>query len=267
MVVSPVGLDEDAVDLFEVHGLGLVFDGFQETGEGEISGPSDDALGGTDYKSYRFLGEGVVTEAGLVEFGEDPCLHVVGSDLLHDDRIGYSALDVLVVGQADAAQERRLADQDEVMVLGEVLEEQAELSEALDIHEMSVVNDRRDHLAQMVQSESLLDQALFAAEGAALEIDAEGGGEDFNGVEIGVKSSRYGWRDKPFLIEGFERFLQDGLAGAGFAEHEAESALLAMDSQGIENDLLVRQERDVLGCERILGKAEVGSDHDRFPFY
>ena len=42
--------------------------------------------------------------------------------------------------------------------------------------------------------------------------------------------------------EALEGLFDDGLAGAGNAEHEAEAALLAMDFEGVVNLLLVGQE-------------------------
>jgi hypothetical protein len=155
-------LNEDAVDLFQINGLGLILDGLQETGETEVSGSSDYALAGTDDESKRFLSERIVSQPGLIEFGQDPRLHVVGSDLGHDDRIGDAAFDILVIGQTDGAQQGWLADKDKVVVLREILKKEAQFSQAVDIHEMSVVNDGGDHLAEMIQPESLLDETLFA---------------------------------------------------------------------------------------------------------
>lgn len=42
--MSPVGLDEDAIDLFEVDLFGLVADSFQEAGDTKISDAADDAF-------------------------------------------------------------------------------------------------------------------------------------------------------------------------------------------------------------------------------
>ena len=58
--------------------------------------------------------------------------------------------------------------------------------------------------------------------------------------------------------------LDDTLAGAGFAQHEAEAALLGMDAQDIEGLGLVGQHGDGIVVERIALKAEVRADHGQF---
>jgi hypothetical protein len=45
-VFSPVGLDEDAVDLFEVHDAGLVTDGFDERSQTQVAGAAQQAFDG-----------------------------------------------------------------------------------------------------------------------------------------------------------------------------------------------------------------------------
>ena len=103
MVVPPMGLNEDTVDLREVDGFGSITNGLQQTGEAEVPGPADDAFGGTNDEGERFRGERVVSEPRLVQFREYPSLHVVGRDLRHDDGVGDAALDVLIVAQADTS--------------------------------------------------------------------------------------------------------------------------------------------------------------------
>ena len=44
LLSSPVGLHEDAVDLFEVDGAGAVADGFQQGGDAEVACAPEDAL-------------------------------------------------------------------------------------------------------------------------------------------------------------------------------------------------------------------------------
>jgi hypothetical protein len=57
-----MGLDEDAVDLFEVHHAGLIADGFDERTQAEIAGASQQAFAGADDEREGFLGEGVVAQ-------------------------------------------------------------------------------------------------------------------------------------------------------------------------------------------------------------
>ena len=62
-----MGLNEDAVDLFEVHDAGLVADGFNERTQAQIAGAVQEALAGGDDQGQRFRGESVVAQAGAVE--------------------------------------------------------------------------------------------------------------------------------------------------------------------------------------------------------
>ena len=70
-VFSPVGLDEDAVDLFEVHDAGLVADGFDQRAQAQVAGAAQKAFAGADDEGQGFGGEGVVAQPGAVELVED----------------------------------------------------------------------------------------------------------------------------------------------------------------------------------------------------
>ena len=52
-----------------------------------------------------------------------------------------------------------------------------------------------------------------------------------------------------------------GLAGAGDAEHQAQSALLTMDLEGVVNLLLLGQEFQVANVEGVLRQTVEGADH------
>jgi hypothetical protein len=52
---------------------------------------------------------------------------------------------------------------------------------------VGVVEDDRQGLAGVVEAEGLFDEAAFAFEGGAFELDAAGVAEDFDGVGIGVQ--------------------------------------------------------------------------------
>ena len=58
-----------------------------------------------------------------------------------------------------------------------------------------------------------------------------------------------------------EGLLDDALAGAGDAEDEAESALLAMDLERVVNLLLLGQEFELAEVEGVLGQSVEGADH------
>ena len=138
--------------------------------------------------------EGVVPEPDAVEFAQDEVAHGVGVEPLGDDRVGDAALDVLVDAEVEGGEQAGPADEDEVVVLGEVLEEQPQLAQVGQVHEVGVVEDGGQGLAGVVEAEGLLDEPAFALEGGALELDAEGVAEDFDGVGVGVQGSRRRWR-------------------------------------------------------------------------
>ncbi len=69
MVMSPVGLDEDGVDLLQVDAFGLVADGLQEGTEAEVADAAQEAFSGADDEGEGFLGEGVVS-ASMVKSGD-----------------------------------------------------------------------------------------------------------------------------------------------------------------------------------------------------
>ena len=66
-VFSPLGLDEDAVDLLEIDDAGLVAHGFQERAQAEVAGAAQQAFAGADDERERIGREGVVAEAGAME--------------------------------------------------------------------------------------------------------------------------------------------------------------------------------------------------------
>src|SRR5271155_3395339 len=92
----PVGLQEDAVDVVDVDGLGGAADGLDQATDAEVAGLAQNAIGGADDEVHGRAAEGVVPESGAVEFAEDEVAQVVGVEALGDDGVGDAALDVLV---------------------------------------------------------------------------------------------------------------------------------------------------------------------------
>jgi hypothetical protein len=131
---------------------------------------------------------------------------------------------------------------------------------------VGVINDGHEHFAGTMNAESLLDQEPFAAVVAALELDLEGFAEDAQGVVVGVKSAVDHRGDQAFGVVGEQGLFEDAFAGAGFAQHQAEAALLGMDAQDVEDFLLVRQEGDGFGVEGIALETKVGADHTIYDF-
>jgi len=261
-----VGLKQDAVDLFEVGGFGAVADSFEEAGQGDVPGAADEALGGSDDEIERLGGECLVGEADLVELAEDEVADLIGIEFGQEDRVGDAAFDVVVDGEVDFGQEGGLADENQIVIFGEVFEQKAEFAKAVDVHEVGVVDDGSDHFVEVVETEGFLDEAFFASEVAAVEIDLESLAEDAQGVEVGVKCAVDDGNDEAFGVMVLKGVFDDGFAASGFAQQEAKAALLAVDFEGVEGFLLMSQEGDVFWGEGVLVDAEVGADHGVIPF-
>ena len=81
------------------------------------------------------------------------------------------------------------ADEDQVVVFGEILEEQSQLAQVGQVHEVGVVEDGGQTLAGAVEAEGLLDETPFAFESGAFKLDAASLAEDLDGVGVGVQGS------------------------------------------------------------------------------
>jgi hypothetical protein len=125
------------------------------------------------------------------------------------------------------------------VVLGEVLEEEAEPTEVVYLDEVRIIDDRGKHLACVVDALGLLDEALLAADVNAVSVDLEGVAEDSQNAVIGVERPVDDRCDESLGVVINERVLDDALAGARIADDDAQAALLAMNTQRVEDLLLV----------------------------
>ncbi len=148
------------------------------------------------------------------------------------------------------------------MVLGEVLEQQPQLAQVGQVHEVGVVEDGGQAFAGVVEAEGLFDEAAFAGEGGAFKFDAEGVAEDFDGVGIGMQGAGDASDQVLVFGEPLQRLLDDGLAGAGDAEYQAQSALLTMDLECVVNLALRGQQFQLAAVEGVLGQSVERADHD-----
>jgi hypothetical protein len=212
-----MGLDEDTVDLLEVDDAELVADRFNEAGEAEVACAAQEALAGADDQGQGVLREGVVAQAGAVQLREDELLGGLGAEAWEDDGVGDAGADFLVDGEGEGLEQRGLADEDEVVGMGEVLEEEAEFAEAVGLHEVGVVDDGDEHFAAAVEAEGFLDQKAFAVVVAAFELDLEGFAEDAQGVVIGVEGAIDDRSDEALWVVVDQGLFEDAFAGAGLA--------------------------------------------------
>ena len=189
------------------------------------------------------------------------CFDGLGTQAGQDDRVGDAGADFLVDGQGQGLQQRWLADEHQVVGAGKVLEEQAQFAQAIGGHEVGVVNDGHEHFAGAMEAEGFLDQQAFAVVVAALELDLEGFAEDAQGVVIGVEGAVDDRGDHAFGVVVEQGLLEDAFAGAGFAQHQAQAALLGVDAEDVEDFLLVGEQREGSRCRRdcVGGRSGSGS--------
>jgi hypothetical protein len=87
-VVAPVGLEQDTVDLLEIDAFGLVAHGFEQTGQAQVAGPTQEAIGGADEEIKRVGGKGAMGQAAEVELGQDKRVDLLGVEPGEGNRIG-----------------------------------------------------------------------------------------------------------------------------------------------------------------------------------
>ncbi len=157
-----------------------------------------------------------------------------------------------------------MTDEHEVVRRREILAEQTEFAQAIGRHEMGVVNDGDEHFAGAMDAESLLNEETFAVMITAFELDLKGFAKDAEGVVVGVQRPVDHRCDDAFWIMGEECLFENTLAGARFAQDQAEATLLGMNFEDVEDFLLVRKQRDGFGVERMALNAKMRTDHMRF---
>ena len=78
--LSPVGLDEDAVDLGQIDGADLGADGFDEAGQRKVTCAAKKAFAAAHDEGEGFGGEDVVAQAAAVEFIQHEGLNGFGTE-------------------------------------------------------------------------------------------------------------------------------------------------------------------------------------------
>ena len=128
---------------------------------------------------------------------------------------------------------------------------------------MGVINDGDQHFAGAVEAEGLLDQEAFAVMVAALELDLEGLAEDAQGIVVSMEGAvdHRGHHALGVVVD--QGLFEDGFSGARLAQDQAEAALLGVNPEDFEDLLLVFEQREVLGVERVALEAEVRTYHKR----
>src|SRR6266513_2410098 len=95
---------------------------------------------------------------------------------------------------------------------------------------MGIVDDGHQQFAGAMDAKGFLDQKPFATVVAALELNLKGLAEDAQGVVIGVQSAVDDRCNHSLGIVVEQRLFEHAFAGARFAEHQTEAALLSESS-------------------------------------
>jgi len=212
-------LDQDTVNLLEIHGFSVIADGFDQRRETEIADSTQNAFRGAHNELEGFFGEGVMAEAGTIKLVENELVGLIGIEFWNDDGISDPGFDIFVDGKANLVEQRRLSNEDDVVVFWEIFEEKAEFSQANNRHQMGIVNNGNEHFSEVIESESFLDEAFFTSVIAAVKVDLKGLAKNAQGIGVGMESAGDGRRNQSLGIVIFEGFLNGGFTGAGFA-HE-----------------------------------------------
>jgi hypothetical protein len=168
----------------------------------------------------------------------------------------------LVRSELEGGVKEGLADEDEVVVFWEVFEEEAEFSEGFDGDEVGVVDDGNEEFSFGVEVPGFCDKACFAFMIVAVAFEVEGLAEKAQDVAPGVERAVDDGGDPLFWVVEEDVVFEDGFSGAGFADDEAEAALLGVDFEDVEVTLLVGEKGGlVIDDEGVFGEAEVLTDH------
>ena len=209
-------LQENAVDQIDIdRSTGGSSDGFEHRGQTEVATPAQDAVGGANDQLGRGFGKRVVSQSDAIKFAMDKVAHAVVMQPLCDHRISHSTLDILIHGQIQIGEQLHLADQDQVVVLGKILQHQAKFAEVVHVRQVRVINDRHQHVAGAIKTERLFDEPTFALEGGTFARDPKRFTGNLDRVGIGVQRSRDRGHEVLFFGQPFERFLDDRLPVQG----------------------------------------------------
>ena len=125
LVMTPVRLKEDGVDLGGIDGFGAVANGFDQGTDAEVFDGSEGAFAAACDEVEGGFGEGAVRQTDLVELAFDELDKGVGTEPLEGGGVGHSAPDVVVDAEVEGGVEGGLAEKNEVVILGEVFEQEA----------------------------------------------------------------------------------------------------------------------------------------------
>ncbi len=219
MILPPVRLNQDTINQVDIDISSLRSEPFKKTRHAEVPRPPQDALGRTHNQINRLLGERVVPESCPIELGENESMRVVGIHTTHDVRVCDSASYVLVDRKSYVVHQRRLSDENDVVVLRKIFEQQSQLSECLHLKKVCIVDNDNETLALTVEAECLLNETSFTLESGTGEFDIECLAEYLDCVGICVESSGDGDNHHSLVVGlTLQRILYHGLSRSGHAQ-------------------------------------------------
>ncbi len=166
------------------------------------------------------------------------------------------------MAELEGGVELGVAEEDEVVVFGEVFEEEAEFVKGFLGEEVGVIDDGEDGFAFGVEVACFGDEAGFAFVVVTDDVNLHGLAEEAQEAGPGVEGAVDDGGDPLFGVVMDDGVFEDGFAGAGLAEDDAEAALLGVDVDDFKEALLVGKEGlGFVNEEGVLGNAEVGADH------
>jgi len=111
-MISPMRLNEDAIDLLEVNFLGLVPNRFQKSREAKIAETTQDAFRGANDQGQSFIGKSIVTQSCAIELIEDKGFCLIRVESRKDDGVSDPRFDVLMDRKTDIVEQIGLAEED-----------------------------------------------------------------------------------------------------------------------------------------------------------
>lgn len=180
-------LHQRLVHEFESGLLFLGADGLDERREREVACRAQAALACPRNERERLRRERVVRQPAAIELAQHEGLHRIRGELAHRGGVGEARVQILIHREPQRAEHFGLAEEHDVVVLRELLEQKPQPPQAIHRHQMRVVDQHRQRLARPVQRERLIDQLPLDLEVATLELDLEGLAEDADRVVIGVQ--------------------------------------------------------------------------------
>lgn len=164
---------------------------------------------------------------------------LVGIESWHGDGIGDTGLDFLVDGQIQCGDEGGQSDEDEIVIFRELLKQKAQFTEGIGLHEMSVINERYDHFAILIELVDLDEKPFFALEIAAVGFGLKGVAQQAQKRGIGVESSGHRREHEPLGIVLQKYGFYNRFSCSWLAQEETKATLLAMNQEGIKDFLLM----------------------------